>query len=457
MSLETEHLLTDILHELRAIRAELCVRNGAAPAAEEAPAVATPAPEPPTPAGGEAAMPEAAIAWLQRRGIGVKCYADRDEQGADAALDELAIVMGQRYEQVVRLLDAIRRNLGTGSSFVLNLTTASQEEVAACAHLANMLSSYAFLTAYRYNRSTKTLSATPQRRGMAIGFLTGGWFERYVRLQASALLAQAGRPYTCMVNGQIEMPNGDGFELDLFYMVDGRPLWIECKTGDYQAYIARYADMRKVLGVPKANAVLALLEVSPNLARSLTGLYDMSVTNPAGLGQAIGYALEMPAESIPKAQPPATAVRVAGRLAAVLNKAGLRPLPEERPAIIQALIDLMAGLQEPATLAQLKPLLAERLAASRSQVQDVLNAIIRGGCALDANGEPVTSGAMPVARLISTDAVEIEARCLQSYARAALLHDAGYFAGAGSADEFERVTGGRVPSHMAATPADGEA
>lgn len=85
--------------------------------------------------------------------------------------------------------------------------------------------------------------------------------------------------FTCLLNPQIAFPNGDDFELDLLFLIDGQSLWVECKTGDYQAYIAKYAETRKLLAVPKSRAVLVILGIPDDLTVNLTHLYDITVAN----------------------------------------------------------------------------------------------------------------------------------------------------------------------------------
>lgn len=78
-------------------------------------------------------------------------------------------------------------------------------------------------------------------------------------------------------------------------------------------------------------------------------------------------------------------------------------------------------------MAHIKAVLAERVGASKSQLQDILNAILRSGCLLDDNRQPVLSFTTPFANLISDDPSVIERKCLESYVRAVLLADPTYF------------------------------
>jgi len=118
-----------------------------------------------------------------------------------------------------------------------------------------------------------------QRNGKVINFFTGGWFERYVYQKISDLLIKNKLKFTHLANPQIILPNGDDFELDLLFLIENQPLWVECKTGEYQAYVQKYSNARKILNIPKNRSVLIILGISDDIAEKLTELYDITITN----------------------------------------------------------------------------------------------------------------------------------------------------------------------------------
>jgi len=165
-------------------------------------------------------------------------------------------------------------------------------------------------------------------------------------------------------------------------------------------------------------------------------------TPPRAKGQPARAA--KPARAVPVA-PPAP-VAVSRDLSTVLKKEGLRPLPEHRPLVLRALVALSAKLTEPQPMNVLKIVLAGGMACSSSQLQDMLNAVLLGGCALAADGTTVTSFTTPWQRLVSTDPADLDHRCLECYARTVLAGDADYFDDPEHIAEFERVTGGAAPA-----------
>lgn len=220
---------------------------------------------------------EQIIRWLADHKITVKTY--KQHSAADAIFDQVAIFLGERFDSVRKVHDQIRKTLSSGSSFKVNFSACTQEEIANSTQLCTILHEYAFLSSYRYHKNSKTISATPQRVGNVINFFSGGWFERFVFLKITSMLQEAQADYMFLLNPQISLPCGDDFELDLFFLVNNEPFWIECKTGDYQPHIVKYSNVRKTLAIPKERSILAILGISDQLTAQLSNVYSVMVGN----------------------------------------------------------------------------------------------------------------------------------------------------------------------------------
>lgn len=397
--------------------------------------------------------PGAAIEWLGARQITVKDY--RHPEAADDVFDELSLFLGERFDTLTRLHEVIRKSFTNGPGFYLNLAGRSQEEVANATHFGDLLKQYAFVSAYRYDRENKVIKATVQRTGNVINFFNGGWFERYVFLKIAAFLQSTNLRWECLNNPKITLSNGDDFELDLFFLIDNQPLWVECKTGGYQAYITRYTSMRRDLSIPKARSILTILGITGELARKLTSLHEISVANEKTFLDVIAHSVKQadnaaaqPPEPPLRLPPPDTApvdVVKNGRLSTLLNKVQLRPMPEHRMRVIKELVAIVEAHGGPITMVEAKALLAARMPLSKSQLQELLNAVVRSGCLLDAAGEPVASFTIPVARLVSSQPLAIHERCLESYVMAILRVEPEFFDAPHNRDEFERTVGAKAP------------
>lgn len=286
-----EHKLDLVLQELAALRAVVHgigngkpaepgralparalapTTNGATPATNPAP-VADPTPSAPAAAPDASAPP--VVAWLTEREFTVRNHSK--PEATDEVFDRLAMFLGNRYGDLSQFMEGVKRNIATGNTF--SVTLATNEEIQGTTQFCTMLKEYAFLSYYEYYKNSKTVRAAPQKAGKVQQFLTGGWFERYVYQRVTLLLSQAGESFEGLTNIHVVYDRKDS-ELDILFLIRDEPLWIECKTGDYQTHIARFADLRRRLNIPKERAFLVILGITSELARQLAGLYDIQVT-----------------------------------------------------------------------------------------------------------------------------------------------------------------------------------
>ncbi len=444
MNSEQNHILEFILDELKNIRAELqLLRQELREKSSDNPDVAQ---ENLAPSNNNDKKNILTVQdWLANRGITVKHY--REQSAADAVFDRLATFLGEHFRTLSRFYEALKRSLISGNSVTLNVASSGQKELAELTQFCTMLHSYAFLSSYKYNKNTKTIFATPNRTGVITNFFTGEWFERYIYLKISSLFARHGNEFTCLINPKITFSNGGDFEFDLFFLVAGQPLWVECKTGDYQSYIAKYAAARKTLNIPQSRAILVILGISNDLATHLTHLYNITVANEETFLAAV--AITVTSDESQK-QTDNIATDFSSRpdthdLLKLLNKRGLRPLPEYRHQVISELIAMVESFEEPRTMAEVKAILAEKVPVSKSQLQHLLNAIVRSHCALDDNGFPVLSFTSPFSKLVSNDPAVIDSKCIEIYVHTVLLVDRDYFSQPDHIVEFQRVVGSDAP------------
>lgn len=112
---------------------------------------------------------------------------------------------------------------------------------------------------------------------------SGKWLERFVlqTVQKSviAVSAEVGKEldFSYLINPQIILPNGNDFELDVIFHVNGSFYWIEAKTGDYQQHISKYSKLSKTLGLDYNHSIMVLTDIKPEKSNALTSLFSMTV------------------------------------------------------------------------------------------------------------------------------------------------------------------------------------
>lgn len=221
--------------------------------------------------------PQAVIDMLESIGVSVKNYATKNEEQQEVY--NIAKFMGDRYSEICYVYERLKRDLCQQTGFTLNMRTHTQQEVAASCQLCTSLYRIAFLADYKYMKSPAFnlhAQAPATDNPQAINFLTGHWLELYVRDTILEVLASMGGDieYSYIVNPQVSLPNGDDFELDVIFLINGKTYWVEAKTGNYQQYISKYAKLAKELGLDPY-IVLADTSVKSTTMQALSATYGI--------------------------------------------------------------------------------------------------------------------------------------------------------------------------------------
>lgn len=218
--------------------------------------------------------------FLADRNIQVKTFQTDEE--IDDVLDNIALFMGNRYNRIKKVYNAIKSKLNSGTGFKLDLKNATQEEVSYSCQLCNSLHQIAFLSEYKYFKSPQFLiNAKPNRIPTAINFFTGQWLERFIKTEVKNTIRKLERPvkFAYLTNPQIILPNGDDFELDVLFYIEDEIFWFEAKTGEYQNYADKYSRMAKLMQLDSKHAFMVLTEVNEPNCVALKKVFGMEVVN----------------------------------------------------------------------------------------------------------------------------------------------------------------------------------
>jgi hypothetical protein len=219
--------------------------------------------------------------FLTSKGISIKALRKEDE--SDEVLDNIALFIGDRFTLVKKLYRKIKKNLNSRKSFKLDLKSANQDEISSITQLCTKLHQIAFLDEYRYYKSPQYyLFAKVNPIPKSLNFFSGGWLERYIkRAVEKSIQAVSDRvklKYSYMKNPQIILPNGNDFELDLIYQIEGEIFWFEAKTGDYQRHIQKYSNMANILKLDHRHSFMILAEgATEDKVKVLRRIFNMDV------------------------------------------------------------------------------------------------------------------------------------------------------------------------------------
>lgn len=262
-------LLQQILDEIRRLRQEMRLRGGCAASptgGDAAPEAVMSA----APVGADAAVVQSAADVSERTragGIptavhggrlveqallerGVKIKVLKTSPDGQDAVDALSFFLGSRFSSLGAVLARIKSKVAEGGDSSLYLRNETQKAVSDICQFCTRLYAMAYLRRYRYLKSPHYqayLTVSPEP--FAQVFFNGAWLERYalhVLADVCARLCDGDLDY--LANPSVYLPNGDDFELDIFAVVRGHPVWVEAKSGDYQIHVVKYAKLARQLG-----------------------------------------------------------------------------------------------------------------------------------------------------------------------------------------------------------------
>jgi hypothetical protein len=221
---------------------------------------------------------EAVVKWLNTRNLEVISY--HRSSPIDTIFNNIALSLGKQYDILKPLYGAIKRSAAQGVSSSLNVQGKSQAELSLWTRFCSEMRDKGMLSQYRYDRVKRLIQLNVQPRGDIQNFFTGNWFERYTCQTIIEILKRRKDLYSVLINPRVQLPNGDRFELDLLFLVNDQPLWLECKTGkDSHEHLKKYSNHRRMLAVPTSRSFLVMLEIEQSMAEDLTRLWDMTAVN----------------------------------------------------------------------------------------------------------------------------------------------------------------------------------
>ena len=225
---------------------------------------------------------EAIESFLNSKSIQIKHLPDEDP--ADDVINSFAAYMGDKYDNIEKIYKIIKRTMQKGDSFTYHVANESQTAISSMCQFCHRLHETAFLAEYKYFKSPKYLikgrsSTLPKVQN----FFSGQWLERYIMLKIKETINLASNQISIklsssyMINPQIILPNGDDFELDIIYEINGMFYWVEAKTGDYQSYADKYSRISKILGLDSSHSFMVLTDIKKSVCESLSSIFSMNV------------------------------------------------------------------------------------------------------------------------------------------------------------------------------------
>lgn len=226
--------------------------------------------------------------------LNIQVLSSRQPGSADAVMNKVALKLGNHYPYLAQLHQKMIQSISRKQNFSVNLTNSSQPQIQQCTAFCKELQRLSFLSSYHYNNNSRTISGRVDLQPQIINFLNGLWFENFINIQLSELLSQAHLTYECLINPQLQFENGNKFELDFLFLVNGKILWVECKSGNLSNLnYTTYESHKQLLQLSKQQCLLVLLKASEENTKELTQIRDLTIANPDNLIEKVKRGLNL--------------------------------------------------------------------------------------------------------------------------------------------------------------------
>jgi len=221
--------------------------------------------------------------WFQRRHIQVRT----NPKAVDTTgfFDEVAVAIGKDHDVLKEVMERIRFAQRKGfASSTIQLGKKTSEEARLIVDFCRQLYDYAFVAKCFHLKQENLVRLILQSAPAIRTFFDGDWLEWYVFMTLLELARRRKRRYSCARNLVITLQNGETYELDVFFLLDGdRAVCIECKSGEFRQDIDRCLTLRKRLGMSRENFIMCALGLSPEQAVGLSSMYELTFANTRDL------------------------------------------------------------------------------------------------------------------------------------------------------------------------------
>ena len=227
--------------------------------------------------------------WFSRKQIQVVA----NMRGVDTTgfFDEVAVCIGSNLAVLKEVVERIRwAQQKEYASATIHLDKKVPADAQAISAFCQQLYDFSFVAKCFHNRPEKNIRLILQTAPAVRDFFNGEWLEWYALMSCLEYAKERNKRFSCARNLNITLQNGEGHELDVFMLIDGKqPICIECKTGEFRQNIDKYLSLRKRLGIPGRSFVMCITGLSDEHAKGLTAMYELAFVNERELGAHLSH------------------------------------------------------------------------------------------------------------------------------------------------------------------------
>ena len=201
--------------------------------------------------------------------------------------DEAAVAIGSDYELLGEICERIRyAQQKEYSSALIHLDKKSAEDAKSLESFSRKLHEYSLVARCFTNKGEKNIRLVLQKAPAVRRFFSGEWLEWYALMTGVRMCHEQKAEYACARNLVLSFPANEKRELDVFFLINKtRPLYIECKTGEFRQDLDKYISLKKILSIEQKHFILCVLDLDPEQCKGLSAMHGLTFVNMHTLGQ----------------------------------------------------------------------------------------------------------------------------------------------------------------------------
>ena len=219
------------------------------------------------------------INWFKEKNI----QTDIDVSNIDTTgfFDEIAEYLGENYKILKPLIDKIRYIQNHDYSHIkFDISNKTPNDIRVITSFCNQLYKYSFISRYYYDKKLKIVRLNLQQVPKIKAFFNGIWMEWFILIKVLKLFKEFKIDASIMRSIKIIKSNEQENELDIFILTkDNRPIYIECKTGEFREDINKYLRLQKILSISKEDFIICILDLDNSFLDGLTSMYELKFIN----------------------------------------------------------------------------------------------------------------------------------------------------------------------------------
>ncbi|MDM8569301.1 hypothetical protein QUF50_07320 [Thiotrichales bacterium HSG1] len=217
------------------------------------------------------------LTWFKKKNIQLNI--DKKALDTTGFFDEIAVKLGENYVTLRMVTDKIKYIQKKGyTHMTLNLSNYDKESDF-IKEFCEELYEYAFVARYFFNKKKNSIHLDLQTASPIVNFFNGEWLEWFAFMEILALCHKYELDFSGLRSFKVHFPNKDTNELDIFFLINEIPIFIECKSGEFRPFIDKYAKMRKRLKIDTQNFFMLVVDLTDEQMQNLTRMFDITFVN----------------------------------------------------------------------------------------------------------------------------------------------------------------------------------